>query len=240
MKRAVLAAAALGALLVFLRQKPAPRPSSQVELPPPAPNRHPSSAAGRGQIAGHPSTVLAAAPESSARQIPKRGEPRAGFSAQTMTKEALLDDIFRSKNDNDPRLDSGFNDLSPETKTIFRLKYRRLPPERLNERGTIAYLLGKNLASPEDWAFLRELVVEPPCLSLADCAKEDAFAQARENTGDAVTLAYPALVALKQAQRVLENARSGGADRREALAVVRAAKGSRAPIVARTAAEINR
>ncbi|MEK7233968.1 MAG: hypothetical protein AAB268_09150 [Elusimicrobiota bacterium] len=242
MKRAVLAATALGTLIAFLslRQTPTPRPSSQAELPPPTPNRPPSSAAGREPIAGHPSTVLAAAPEFRARQIPKRGGPRAGFSAQTMAKEDLLDDISRSKNDNDPRLDSGFNDLSPETKTIFRLKYRRLPHERFNERGTIVYLLGKNLASPEDWAFLRELVVEPPCLSLTDCTKEDEFAQAREKTGDAVTLAYPALVALKQAQRVLEDAHSGGADRREALAVIRAAKSSRAPIVVQTAVEIDR
>lgn len=138
-----------------------------------------------------------------------------------------LEQILLGRNDNDPRLDTAFNDLSSQDRLQFRVRYRELAPERRNERGTIVYLLGKNLREPKDWDFLREVVVEPPCLSLSDCGKPPAGAA---EAGDAVTLAYPALVALRQAQGV------GGLPAR---AVVAAAKSSRSPTVRRAAARID-
>jgi hypothetical protein len=166
-------------------------------------------------------------------------------SAQLKT----LEDILRSKNDNDPRLDRDFNALSPEAKRLFRRKYAEILPERHNERGTIVYLLGRNLDSAEDWAFLRGVVSEPPCLSLNDCSKESKPEGGHNESGVAVTLAYPSLVALKQAERVLEEARTASTGKKrpealpaataqEALSVIQAAKNSRVPIVARTASEI--
>ncbi len=131
-----------------------------------------------------------------------------------------------SKNDNDPRLDRDFNSLSDEAKALFRKKYRALAPERRNELGTIVYLLGKNISTAEDWDFLREVAAEPPCLSLADCS--------RSADDNAVTLAYPALVALKQAQRVLETTTSSP----EAVQVVAAGKASSVPAVRRLATKI--
>jgi hypothetical protein len=148
-------------------------------------------------------------------------------------KAALLDEILLSRDDNDPRLDREFNALTPDEKGLFREKYRALPPESRNQRGTIVYLLGKSLSAAEDWAFLREVAGEAPCLSLADCAKPSAAGGS--GPGDAVTLAYPALVALKQAERVLAE---GGQARDEAMSVIRAAKASRVPKVTQAAARL--
>ena len=149
----------------------------------------------------------------------------------------MLREILKSKDDNDPRLDSAFNQLSPETKRLFREEYRKTAPERRNERGTIVYLLGRNLASAEDWAFMRAVAGEPPCLSLADCSQAmkptDEYLGAIE-----VSLAYPALVALEQAKRVLAQKGLSPFQAREARSVVQAAAQSAAPIVARKAAEI--
>ncbi|MBI2386568.1 MAG: hypothetical protein HYV14_11200 [Elusimicrobia bacterium] len=142
--------------------------------------------------------------------------------------EAVLDEILASRDDNDPRLDRDFLGLPDGTKRRFRDKYRALPRERLNERGTIVYLLGRNLTAPEDWAFLREVAAEPPCLSLADCARPSAEPGA---AGDDVTLAYPALVAVRQAARA---AREGGS-KEGARLVLDAARGSRAAAVTRLA-----
>ena len=139
---------------------------------------------------------------------------------------SALEEILVSKNDNDPRLDTAFNALSGAEKTLFREKYRSLPPEKRNERGTIVYLLGKN----GDWEFLREAAAEPPCLSLSDCAKA-----APEGLADEVTLAYPSLVALKQAQRSLE----AGADP-AARSVIDAGLKSKAPAVLRLARVLDR
>lgn len=156
---------------------------------------------------------------------------RAAISrGQASNKLKTLEEIFLSKNDNDPRLDRDFNDLTSETKSLLRQKYRELPPERRNERGTIVYLLGKNLSSARDWAFMRGVVAEPPCLSLADCSKTGAAGA----VGDEVTLAYPALVALKQAQRALAKNRAA----QGALGVIAAGKTSPTPAVARLADRI--
>ena len=108
----------------------------------------------------------------------------------------LLEEVLRSRNDNDPRLETAFERLTQDEKRLLRAFYAKLPHERRNERGTIVYLLGRNLTSSDDWAFLREVVAEPPRLSLADCSRA-----APRASGDEVTLAYPALVALRQARR---------------------------------------
>lgn len=147
-----------------------------------------------------------------------------------------LEDVLQASNDNDPRLDRDFKALSLEAKRLFREKYRSVAPERRNERGTIVYLLGMNLSSSSDWAFLREVVGEPACLSLADCSRKDGGGGA---PGDEVTLAYPALVALRQAQRALEEAR-GGVEAKEAMSVIRAARASRMPAVVRMLGRIDR
>lgn len=158
-------------------------------------------------------------------------EPGAKARAQLKT----LEDILASGNDNDPRLDRDFNGLSPEAKSLLRAKYSELAPERRNERGTIVYLLGKDPSSEGDWDFLARAAAEPPCLSLADCSKK---AEEAAGAGEEVTLAYPSLVALRQAKAALDRMREGGPSREAALGVVRAGKGSKTPAVSRMAARI--
>ncbi len=155
--------------------------------------------------------------------------PSAGADAQA--KLATLEDILRSRNDNDPRLDRDFIGLSEDAKRAFREKYASLARERLNERGTIVYLLGKNVRTPGDWVFLRGIAAEPPCLSLADCSKPSGGGG---EAGDEVTLAYPSLVALRQARRAAEE----GGSRPEAEAVLRAGTASKVRAVARLASTL--
>ena len=143
-------------------------------------------------------------------------------------KLKLLESILASGNDNDPRLDREFNTLSVETKRLLRQKYNTLQPERFNERGTIVYILGRNLSSKEDWTFFKKVVTEPACLSLTDCSKRP---NGETQPGDEVTLAYPALVALTQAQRVLEKNPSVY----DALNIIETAKRSKSWIVSRKA-----
>lgn len=147
------------------------------------------------------------------------------------TPEALaalgsLRSILLSKNDNDPRLDRDFTDLGAEAKCLLRREYAGTPPERRNDRGTIVYILGMNPAEPDDWEFLRAVAAEPPCLSLADCSKPAAGGL---GPGDEITLAYPSLVAVRQA------ARSAGRSKEGARAVLTAALSSRSPAVTRLA-----
>ncbi|MDD4005202.1 MAG: hypothetical protein PHW69_08380 [Elusimicrobiaceae bacterium] len=172
-------------------------------------------------------------------QVPLREPARSPVSAgqggsdDIARKLAVLDEILQSRNDNDPRLDTGFNEMSSDLRAALRLKYRQLPLEQRNERGTIVYLLGRN-AGPADWRFFREVVSERPCLSLADCSVPQAYDDEHRAQGLAVTLEYPAMVALKQA----ENALSAGRDESGARAVVLAAKTSGAAVVAERAAAL--
>lgn len=139
-----------------------------------------------------------------------------------------LDAVLAAKDDNAPRLDRDFDALSEAAKAAFRRRYAELPREALNERGTVVYLLGRNMKTAADWEFLRAVVAEAPCRSLADCAREDAAG----GSGDEVTLAYPALVALKRAHRELSE---GGPGRERARAVADAALHAEAPALRRLA-----
>ena len=156
---------------------------------------------------------------------------RRTHTSPAAARLAMLEDILRSRNDNDPRLDREFLGLSSEAKGLLREKYRGLAPERRNERGTIVYLLGKNLQTADDWSFFRAVAAEAPCLSLADCSTASAMSG---EAGDEVTLAYPSLVALRQAQRAAEE----GASRTEARSVLEAAKTSKMKAVLRLAASL--
>ena len=164
--------------------------------------------------------------------------------AKAPTKLEELETILLSRNDNDPRLDLDFNGLSTEDKRLFRKKYRAIAAEKRNERGTIVYLLGRNLRAAEDWKFFRQVALEPPCLSLSDCSKKPVPGSDEEATGDEVTLAYPSLVAVNRARRVVEAARDArvaaqrsteGEGEKEALALIAAARKSKTAVVSRAA-----
>ncbi|MBI4345870.1 MAG: hypothetical protein HY553_03380 [Elusimicrobia bacterium] len=198
----------------------------------PASPTTPASAGPAGLRSARPALVALCAALAAAilwwRPAPPPATPQARAALET------LEDVLRSKDDNDPRLDRSFDGLSDEAKTLLRDAYGRLPRERRAERGTIVYVLGRNLVSPRDWEFLASVIAEPPCLSLADCDRRAPLA-----AGDEITLAYPALVALRQARRVLEGSRDGP-QALEALRVLRAGFHSPVPAVVRTASRLSR
>ncbi len=246
-------AAALLLLLAFLAFRgfrPSPKTGLSAFAPlPPVPahagGRAPAGPAG-GPAAVKPApapayTLSAGAPASAADTAVGRTAAIAQPPAlNAAAKLDMLKEILRSGNDNDPRLDSAFNDLSPQAKGLFRQKYQQLPAEERNERGTIIYLLGRNLRSAEDWEFLHTVVNEQPCLSLADCSKET---RAVPDGHLSITLAYPALVALKQAERTLNESRAAGRRdeaSRQALRLIGAAKNSGQKTISDMAAELER
>ena len=73
---------------------------------------------------------------------------------ETARKIQILNEIFQSKNDNDPRLDRDFNQLTLEEKQALEQQYDQLSTESRNERGTIVFLIGKNLSTQKDFDFL--------------------------------------------------------------------------------------
>lgn len=143
---------------------------------------------------------------------------------------ALLKEVLAAKDDNDKRLDTAFLGLTAEERAAFRKVYADLPREKRNEQGTIVFLLGREAKDEADWAFLREVAAEPPCLSLPACGS----AGGAIGPGDETTLAYPALVSLKMAQRRLEAGEDAGA-----RSVLDAGKGSKVRVVAGLAASLD-
>lgn len=125
-------------------------------------------------------------------------------------KIAILDQIFEAKNDNDPRMDTAFNHLTPEEKRTLESKYLNYKKEALNERGTIIFLLGKNVQESNDLLFLKEVLQESPCASLANCHSNlnQSSTDDHKDTND-LTLAYPQVMALRSLKEFLIKS-SGG------------------------------
>lgn len=170
------------------------------------------------------------------------------YSINTQGLLRILDQILTSKNDNDPRLDQKFRHLTQEMKSALRDKYTNLPKEDLNARGTIALLIGREITDSADIIFLKEILNEPPCLSLTQCSKEAAPPSGPEAHLEAtteVTLAYPQLSALYWLEKLLAeqdspNSLEGQSShlKEEAYRAIQAAKASQTPIVRRKAAEL--
>lgn len=172
------------------------------------------------------------------------GGPVALSSLSEETKAALhtLDEILASRNDNDPRLDTQFRNLSAETKAALKQKYSQLPMEDRNGRGTIVFLLGREIKSASDLEFFQEVMNEPPCLSLADCTKDTPAhrgSDGHSELGVETTLAYPQLVDLVSLDNRLSNSDPmDSAMRERAWKIIQAGKASPVPPVARKAAEL--
>lgn len=156
--------------------------------------------------------------------------PAPPVTAQDRQKAELLDQIIASKNDNDPRLDQELKVLPPGARHLFREKYQTYQPEKRNERGTVVFLLGRNLDSPEDFDFLGQVLREAPCRSLENCEREsprDSGEHAHFESGVETTLAYPQIVALKSIERFLASPNRDPALRAKALAELQAARDSK-------------
>lgn len=153
----------------------------------------------------------------------------------------LVDEILRSKNDNDPRLDSELRHLDEEAKTALRSYYLSRPEEDRNGKGTILFLLGRNLKGPEDVKFLAEALKEAPCRSLANCSSEPVVIDHHEShhdTAPEVTLAYPKVVSLNMLEKELHNPKLSREMRDTILASIRASVKSEEPLVSKRAAAI--
>lgn len=119
---------------------------------------------------------------------------------------AVLEQILKSRDDNDPRMDTELRNLSPQAKIELRNKYIAMSAESRNERGTIVFVLGREMKTSEDAAFLASVVAEPPCLSMQDCGRRpDAPVDEHAAMANEVSLVYPQLVAVKSFERVLKS-----------------------------------
>lgn len=149
-----------------------------------------------------------------ASSLPKKNDitPVApAITEQDRVQLSTLNAILSSKNDNDMRMDRELKVLDEGAKELLRKRYDEFPAERRNERGTIVFLLGRNLTSDKDFDFLHSVVDEAPCRSLQNCRMDPGPSSpesAHEETGIEVTLSYPQIVALKSYERVLERGES--------------------------------
>ena len=150
-------------------------------------------------------------------------------------KVAVLDEVLAARNDNDPRLDLAFRELTPEAKEAFRARYRAMAREKLNERGTIVYLLGREVKTPEDARFLREVALEPPCGSLRDCRRPATEEDPEMSAVNDVSLSYPQMMALKSMESYLKRNDRDPEISREFLSAVEKAKASLSAPVSRLA-----
>jgi hypothetical protein len=167
-----------------------------------------------------------------------RATPPSSTSSEKALAEKkleILNEIFKSKNDNDPRMDQDLKNLSTVDKVVLKEKYNQLPVESRNERGTIIFLLGRNINANEDLSFLDQVFSESKCMSLENCTKTSDESNSSEHTGSTeTTLAYPQIVALK----ALENYLAQNPQSAAGLEALKKASKSPIPLIAQMSARI--
>lgn len=157
-------------------------------------------------------------------------------------KLEIVNAILSSGADNDPRLDKDLRELSPALRERLRRRYREIPNEKRNSKGTLVFLLGRNLTEPADFEFMAEVVSETPCFSLSDCSQKfpkkmvGRSEEEDHNGGLAVALAYPQLVALHSVGRWLET----GREKSKVQQIIQKSLGSKVPEVVSAARELQK
>lgn len=188
-----------------------------------------------GEVASDASLVSSPAPATVVMTIEENSMPEM----------KVLDEIFQSKNDNDPRMDQVLKNFSDPVKAAIRKKYAAIKPEHRNERGTIVFLIGRELSegrgSTDDVNFLKDVLLEKPCFNLADCSKsappmspEEEHVQGINET----TAMYPQLMNLRYLKLSLEGGNLSINLKSEVLAALESAKNSPNPRVAQEALAI--
>jgi hypothetical protein len=148
----------------------------------------------------------------------QRTVPSPSLIPEEQKKWVVLEQILESKNDNDPRIDTDLRHLSPGFKSALAIHYAELKPERFNERGTLVFLVGRELVHPADVDFMRTVLTEKPCLSVSDCSRPPAAHAGEDDHREMMnetTTRYPqlmALRALKQKWRELQKDPTGQTD----------------------------
>lgn len=228
----VLAAAFATTVYFSFKHEPAPELDASA--------REPVSTAASDSIqfsALHPDPGTAATPPYPA------GPASAQASARDLAQAKAVDEILATRNDNDPRLDTELRQLSTAGKALLRARYATLLNEKRNERGTLVFLVGRELSTADDVRFLHQVLTEAPCLSLADCSREDTAsvspAERHWEGPNETTLAYPQIVALKQIEAFLRSPSRPADLEAQALNALEAAKSSPIRKVASLAAEIS-
>lgn len=158
-------------------------------------------------------------------------------SPSTEMKVRTLNEVLTSHNDNDPRLDGELRILDRDTKRAFRARYEKIPVEERNARGTIVFLLGRNLAEKEDFAFVRQVLREEPCRSLENCAKVPLRVNPEDPPNEMV-LNYPQAVALVALGNVIRSGESPPHVRSETIAAIREGAKSSSPKIAKLSNEL--
>jgi hypothetical protein len=131
----------------------------------------------------------------------------ASGKAAESPKLKLLQEILLTKNDNDPRLDSQFTSLSPEFKQELRQFYQELPKESLNQRGTVLFVLAKDLSTTEDLQIFGLALKEEACLSFANCQQPpNESPDDHLDSVNEVSLLYPQMVALNRLENLIHKA----------------------------------
>jgi hypothetical protein len=164
------------------------------------------------------------------------------YSPGTREKLQTLNDIMISKNDNDPRLDKDLKNLSPEDKLALKDFYTNLKAESLNEKGTVVFLLGRDIQNVNDVDFMKNVLGEEPCLSMDNCLVKNVSADSHIDSVNQTTLTYPQQVALESLLRwANKNPQSLTSDMRQHLAeAVQQAKRSPVASIQRKADEISK
>ena len=91
---------------------------------------------------------------------PPVAPPSAPEKTPAQGKVALLGEILASHNDNDPRLDTEFRNLDAAAKAALVEYYAGLPLTQANARGTVVFLLGREIRAKADLPFFRRVLEE--------------------------------------------------------------------------------
>ncbi|MBC7398249.1 MAG: hypothetical protein H7333_12475 [Bdellovibrionales bacterium] len=154
-----------------------------------------------------PSTAVSPTPSPLAEVSPSASPvelqlPRSAkkLEAKDQRKLVVLQQILSSHNDNDPRMDTELTNLNVSVKKAMVQYYAEMPAEKRNDRGTIVFLIGRELNSKADLDFMKSVLMEKPCLSLKNCDETAEAANGEDEHLEginATTANYPQLNAIR-------------------------------------------
>jgi hypothetical protein len=177
--------------------------------------------------------ATAAASTDAENQGADSSESNVALQTRDLEQIRVLDEILESKNDNDPRMDRLLRDLSEPLKKELQQKYSRIQPEKRNDRGTVVFLIGREIAegrgSTADLQFFKQVLLEKPCLSIEDCSKSPTGQGPDEQHLEAIhetTIQYPQLMAIRYLRIALNQGALSPVMKEAVLAILESARQS--------------
>lgn len=138
-------------------------------------------------------------------QLVEKEKILTSLNVEDQRKLKIVQEILISENDNDPRINTEFENLSLKLKMSLFDQYQALAGEKRKQKALIVLLLSRQIQTNEDVELLKKVFEDQQCLSLQDCKVKTTETDFYNAAMEEIIINYPQMILLYEISKHLSS-----------------------------------